>query len=79
MSEIGSPARDFPPRARSLFQQPTHRGAMSMVHEQYEPVVPKEEYDRIKEQCTNCEKSWITRNKRPRMLCNKSSIVWRLK
>ena len=52
VSEIGSPARDFPPRARSLFQQPTHRGAMSMVHEQYEPVVPKEEYDRIKEQCT---------------------------
>tara|TARA_B100000085_G_scaffold201870_1_gene185385 strand:+ start:265 stop:4080 length:3816 start_codon:yes stop_codon:yes gene_type:complete len=52
VSEIGSPARDFPPRARSLFQQPTHRGAMSMVHEQYEPVVPQEEYDRIKEQCT---------------------------
>ena len=52
VSEIGSPVRDFPPRARSLFQQPTHRGAMSMVHEQYEPVVPKEEYDRIKEQCT---------------------------
>ena len=52
VSEIGSPDRDFPPRARSLFQQPTHRGAMSMVHEQYEPVVPKEEYDRIKEQCT---------------------------
>ena len=52
VSEIGSPARDFPPRARSLFQQPTHRGAMSMVHEQYEPVVPKEEYDHIKEQCT---------------------------
>jgi len=52
VSEIGSPARDFPPRARSLFQQPTHRGAMSMVHEQYEPGVPKEEYDRIKEQCT---------------------------
>ena len=52
VSEIGSPVRDFPPRARSLFQQPTHRGAMSMVHEQYEPGVPKEEYDRIKEQCT---------------------------
>ena len=52
VSEIGSPVRDFPPRARSLFQQPTHRGAMSMVHEQYEPVVPQEEYDRIKEQCT---------------------------
>ena len=52
VSEIGSPVRDFPQRARSLFQQPTHRGAMSMVHEKYEPVVPKEEYDRIKEQCT---------------------------
>ena len=55
VSEIGSPARDFPPRARSLFQQPTHRGAMSMVHEQYEPGVPKEEYDRIKEQCTKLQ------------------------
>ena len=52
VSEIGSPVRDFPQRARSLFQQPTHRGAMSMVHEKYEPVVPKEDYDRIKEQCT---------------------------
>ena len=55
VSEIGSPVRDFPPRARSLFQQPTHRGAMSMVHEQYEPGVPKEEYDRIKEQCTKLQ------------------------
>lgn len=53
VSEIGSPARDgYATRARSLYQQPSYRGgAMSMIHERVDPMVPKSEYDKLKELC----------------------------
>jgi WD40 repeat protein/chromosome segregation ATPase len=58
VSEIGSPARDgYATRARSLYQQPSYRGgAMSMIHERVDPMVPKSEYDKLKELCARLKR-----------------------
>jgi len=58
VSEIGSPARDgYATRARSLYQQPSYRGgAMSMIHERVDPMVPKSEYDKLKELCVRLKR-----------------------
>jgi chromosome segregation ATPase/WD40 repeat protein len=57
VSEVGSPVREgYGHRARSLYQQPTYRGAMSMVHERNDMVVPREDYDRVKERCVKLKR-----------------------
>ena len=57
VSEMGSPIRDsYGARARSLYQQPTFRGAMSMIHERVDPVVPKSEYDKLKDLCVRLKR-----------------------
>ena len=57
VSEVGSPLREgYGHRARSLYQQPTYRGAMSMVHERSDMVVPREDYDRVKERCVKLKR-----------------------
>lgn len=56
-SEIGSPIREgYQQRARSLYQHPSHRGAMSMIYDRAEPSVSKEEYDRVKELCSKLKR-----------------------
>jgi len=56
-SEIGSPIREgYQQRARSLYQHPSHRGAMSMIYDRAELSVSKEEHDRVKELCSKMKR-----------------------
>lgn len=56
-SEIGSPIREgYQQRARSLYQHPSHRGAMSMIYDRAELSVSKEEHDRVKEVCSKLKR-----------------------
>lgn len=56
-SEIGSPIREgYQQRARSLYQHPSHRGAMSMIYDRAELSVSKEEHDRVKELCSKLKR-----------------------
>ena len=56
-SEIGSPIREgYQQRVRSLYQHPSHRGAMSMIYDRAELSVPKEEHDRVKESCSKLKR-----------------------
>ena len=60
-SEIGSPVREgLPARARSLYQHPTYRGAMSMIYERQDSMVPREDYDQVKEHCAKLKRDLET-------------------